>query len=392
MQYEPGQANPGRAEMMTLAQVLHWNGFGGNGEFFNELAASHKDDKEFGDAYRLLADLSPHAIGYFNNDAKTPNFNARMSIFAAAIGEMKGHANEVNSAALLKQFGDEKDIKIYDMGSGRAQNAVATVVQNLKKARKNPSLDVSEIDGQSLVDAISSRDDTPTDETKPKNPNNIDQIYYLDLNGKLEVRPDQRDKYHLTSYGVVLHQLPEAKHDDALRYAVEMTKSGGIISNPDVGEGREKQAMLIPGNLVDREGFLRNNNAKVMDFAKLAVDTAPSATGEAMVKIPVPLLGLEKETAKELGRNNGIYSFQSYQVIAFPKAKLAELTAEWNKETAFTFVDKQEMEKNPAIIKKDAYALIAEATAATGTGVDLLAFQNDIRATLAANCAPSVTG
>jgi hypothetical protein len=110
----------------------------------------------------------------------------------------------------------------------------------------------------------------------------------------------------------------------------------------------------------------------------LAVDMGKD--GQEMVKIPVPLIGLEKETAAELGKNNGIYGLQFYQVIEIPKDKLQDLNNLWNNKSKSSFLNKERISQNPALEKEEAYNLIKLAT-----GTDLLKFQEDIQKSLLEN-------
>ena len=173
---------PEDPSILSIAQALHWQGFGGNGDMIKP----------------FIGGISRQFIEWHADSEKTNHFSQRLGLFADAIETMKDHANQATTSALLETFPDEDTIRIIDVGSGPAAKGIATIAKRLSEQGKQVEVAVSDIDASNLAATFNLE---PT-ETGFK----IIDRRLLDLTGDLNPA-GQEDKYHLFSASVVMHQI-----------------------------------------------------------------------------------------------------------------------------------------------------------------------------------------
>ena len=145
----------------------------------------------------------------------------------------------------------------------------------------------------------------------------IDDVRYEDLNSPLDIEPEKLNSFDLVSAAIGLHQLPPAQQKIALQFFTRLAKPGGYISIPHVNEYVNLQLMLIPVNIIDREGFV--DDKLLFNFKELAV---PSCK-EGYVKVPYPIRQacLPGPYKPKLD----LYDYTVYKVIEIPKEDLGSL-------------------------------------------------------------------
>lgn len=136
-----------------------------------------------------------------------------------------------------------------------------------------------------------------------------------------------KDQYDLFVLSIVLHQLMDENLGEemvarVLKNATQATKVGGFIAWSDVSEHGFIQSILLPFNVVDREGCVPENIFKRVKFSDVAV----AGSGE-MFKIPYRLAKLRQVQPESVGQKygSGIYESNAFEIIEVPQNVLDEL-------------------------------------------------------------------
>ena len=281
---------PKDKRLMSMAQVLHWNGVGGNGELLKDVPS--------------LEFMVRQSISYFG-DASGSNFSGRMDIFAKTVLILREAAMKDTAAYLETQFPDEDEFRVFDMGSGPRAGAVSALPRFLGDD-KSVKITATDVSGSNLKSLCRLKEGGNTD---------VDGVMYQDM--ALEMSSaGVRNKFHVFSAGNVLHQAVDGEHgDDTLQkvmaFATDVVMPKGVILLQTVGESAYLQFPLIPGNLVDREGFMPQNVLDRVSFTDLA--QISKKTG--FVKIPYPLSALRKVSPEGLESGAGIYESNMFMVL-----------------------------------------------------------------------------
>ena len=287
--------------LLALAQSLHWNGLGGDGQLL--------------EAFEELAPLRPHALGYHQHRSTQAGFNKRLEPFKRQLNALSTDSNEI----LLKYvffmrrqdaIYNDDPLKIIDFSSGPSFCAVKQACQALKEHNIDFELSVTEVDGYCLEQLANAE----------KEYNYLKHVYYVDLTQSL---PSFNQSFHYISASLALHQLPQEQITYALRFFVKIAKPNAMIVIADVGEQNYYQALVAPANLVDREGYF-SDVFKAFDFAKVAID---SQTSEEELYIPYPLTEIYAGYPE---LKQSMYSLTSFSVSIIPKAQLRKLQHLWD--------------------------------------------------------------
>lgn len=290
IQYIPKNNN-----FLSIMQTIHWRGFGGTGQILNQ--------------YKDLENLSIHAINHHSGYEIIRPFNKRMSIFKKPLDAMLRATQNMIIHFLEKRFPTVNDFQVHDFCSGPHYAAVRELFKKI--GHKYFNLTVSDVDGDSLISLI-------TEKNKQDRSLNfqIIDVMYIDLMAPLNQLEDDIDKYHLVTVNLGLHQLPIEKIYEALRYFTLITKTGGLISNLDASEKRHAQLMIIPGNIVDREGYVPYIDE--MDLTKLITRDHT----KNYVKLPYPIVKFTQKVINsiepEIGAGPYMVSFYTPIKISLP--------------------------------------------------------------------------
>lgn len=291
MQYVPQDK-----KFIGMAQILHWGGFGGSGEFIEK--------------YTRLQALLAHRIGY--HDRESGGFNARLTIIFEQLSQLKAYAIDVGSKLLMENNAASANIKILDVGSGPEYATVSSIVTNLRAKNRNVELAVSDVDTRNLL-KLKQR------QSEANSP--IAAVYYFDLNFTDAIALNDVDcnKYDALTATLVLHQLDFAEQINAFRFFMNIVKPGGYILNADVGTSGYYHVLLASANLVDREGCMPPWQQH--DFDKFSLPLS-----DDKVKIMFPLHQLNCSFPN---KDIPFYAYMAYQVLIVPKNSISELNGLW---------------------------------------------------------------
>jgi hypothetical protein len=269
---------PENKRFLSVMQTMHWRGFGGSGEIFME--------------YAELRNLITHAFSHHAEYKITESFNKRMLVFKKPLDAMLNGTQEVIVNFLRQQFLDN-DLNVYDFCSGPHYTAVKGVFEKMPDKKFN--LTVSDVDGGSLASLIQDKEKNSTSKQV-----NITDVCYDDLMLPMQQDRSNYEKYHLVSVNLGLHQLSIEHIYAALRHFTMITKIGGLISNLDASEKRYAQLMVIPGNLVDREGHVPY--IEDMDLMQLIVPVPDSE----YIKFAYPMVRLANQVISKVASDIGV--------------------------------------------------------------------------------------
>lgn len=294
---------PENKRFLSVMQTMHWRGFGGSGEIFI--------------AYPELRNLVTHAFSHHAEYKITQSFNKRMIVFKEPLDAMLSGTQDVIVDLLRQRFLDN-DLNVYDFCSGPYFTAVKNVFE--KMPDKKFHLTVSDVDGGSLTSLLKEKDKNSLSKQV-----NITDVCYEDLMLPLKHDENNNEKYHLVSVNLGLHQLSLEKIYAALRYFTTITKIGGLISNLDASEKRYAQLMVIPGNLVDREGHVPY--IEHMDLMQLVV----SGPDSEYIKFAYPMVRLSNEVIDRVANDVGVgpYMVAFYTPISIKLSDFHRLHQLW---------------------------------------------------------------
>ena len=154
----------------------------------------------------------------------------------------------------------------------------------------------------------------------------ITDVCYEDLMMPIPLNEESVEKFHLVSVNLGLHQLSLEKIYAALRHFAMITKVGGLISNLDASEQRYGQLMVIPGNLVDREGHVPY--VENMDLTQLVV----SNQDDGYIKFAYPMVKLTRKVINSIGEDVGVgpYMVSFYTPVKITLSDFNRLNELWN--------------------------------------------------------------
>lgn len=278
------QTIPDNTTIVTIAQVLHWKGWGGDGAILQ---------KHFGEDFPALL---AHCIHYIS-DSRERNF---AHLMAGMSVPMSQRVFDV----MISYFQDNRGpLRISDIGSGPRAVMVRQSVLELRKTRE-VELHAFDICAPAM------------DPELPRT------TFYLDANlhqGAFGNPPGQK-LYDAVCAGLVIHQL--VYHINTLKSMVEWTKPGGGVFIVDVRASRHLQCAVIPVNLVDREGFVPDY--PFWDYSVVVKDTAK-------VKFPYPLYKADIDLPAALvnAGSGSVWGARFFVVLEATPDQLADLQQLW---------------------------------------------------------------
>ena len=296
---------PDEMAFLGIAQFIHWNGVGGNGTY---------------PLQEELEALKAHSFNYHGKEqgiqASYEHFSQRMRLFGKAHADLKMHINTVLFNALNdKDMGSP--IYMYDACSGPRYSAIADVTARLAEKGRKVCLTLSDVDGNNLK--------TLVEEKHNDLEKRIVDVRYEDLNLPLDISESEQNHYDLVSASIGLHQLSEENQRKSIQYFTKLARVGGFISIPHVNELVHTQLMLIPVNILDREGYV-SDDLLLFKFTQLAVPTDK----KGIVKVPYPI---SKANIPQIGSDPkpNFYDYTLYLVVELPAAELETLQMHFNR-------------------------------------------------------------
>ncbi|MBA2657165.1 MAG: hypothetical protein H0U70_09340 [Tatlockia sp.] len=294
---------PRNGSFLSVMQTMHWRGFGGTGK----ILLQHEE----------LKNLSEHAINHHLGYSLEKPSNKKMIVFKAPLDAMLKYTQASIVAYLNTQISD-KVINLHDFCSGPHYVAVKGIFE--KMPNRTFQLTISDVDGENLALLIKQKEDGTT----IKNMRIID-VLYEDL---MLIKDDSTipvKKYHFVSANLGLHQLPLDSIYTVLRYFAKITKNGGLISNLDASNRSCGQLMVIPGNLVDREGHVPE--IEHLDLSKLVSD---DIDGDYLI-FPYPLVNFSKKVLENIDNKIGVgpYMVSFYTPIKIKSTDFYVLNDLW---------------------------------------------------------------
>lgn len=365
----------GRAQIITLAQVMHWVGWGGSGSLFERVQVYCRS--------RLAQVFKAHQHQAFDwhglsNDVLNVNFSHRKNFFAAAFEKLADYSAGAVAVLLshpalavdARVTGDDmRLIRIWGDAVGPKRISERRIMENAMLCTQYMRLDrrvrfeltASDISAPSLE--ILSGERALLDGSREVEQR---ELVWRDLNigfpGEPGCPPTERtpavSSYDCYSCAISLHQIADrrrVRHDRIraiMAFATRIVRPGGVIAAPDVGRGIALQVFLLPTNLVDREGgwggdvfsvretvsgeriHRFGDVASTLDGSYLTEMSADARRRveetDDVVKIPLPLLGLHRGTPRALAAvQRSIYEMVPYLVVAIPWSVVARVDEVW---------------------------------------------------------------
>jgi SAM-dependent methyltransferase len=288
---------PQDKKMLRRAQILHWGGFGGDGHLI-----AH---------YQQLVPLSDHIIGYHNKDSG--RFNPYVEVIFKEVERAKQYALETSTKILQAHYAAGDHIKILDVGSGPQSVAAKSIIDALFEADENRhiTLTAAEVDGDSIIKL----------QHLAMVYSHLKEIRYLDLNcvDDIPEREIIEGEFDVVIASLVLHQLASKTILNVLKFFARILKPGGYCFCTEVGKDAYYQTLLVPANVVDREGSMLAPH-------ELTFRLISTSLTEHKCKIAYPLL----ETYRSFPNpKQQLYFFSAFQVVVLPEDKIDQLDKLW---------------------------------------------------------------
>ncbi len=289
---------PLNVRFLSIAQTLHWQGMGGDGQFIEK--------------FPVIAPLAIHSLGYHQQFHAPVNLLEKETVFKDCF---KGLADvlHITKQALEICFPETSHYAIHDVCSGPNFAAIKPLCEAMP--HKKFSLTLSDVDGSALAQLLKHQQQPPKNVT-------IDNVQYLDLNLPYQINQQEYNRYHLIGARIGLHQLTPENIHQALNAFTQIAKVGAIIVNPDIGRDAYLQVLVSPANIVDREGTVPD----IENLTPLMCEL-----DEQHYKLAYPLLNLAQVFPGEVGANTPIamVKYHLYVVAKFPKKDIQALIQAW---------------------------------------------------------------
>jgi SAM-dependent methyltransferase len=284
MQYRPKDLS-----RVSLAQMLHFNGNGGDFELL----------KEFDE----LKPLAAHALNVHGTSNSSQSKFDNMALFKPIYLAFTQHVTAALKALIQDNYPSGCKLTVYDLGCGSTCQGVTPTMMACPDYHFE--LVASDVDFHNI-------ELMRNQPTLPTNCKLID-VRMDDLNQPLTAKPEDIDRFDISSASIVLHQLFPEEKDRLIRYLVQVTKPGGIISTPDAGiQNTHGQLYVIPINTADREG-----GVDWTDFKATIVNTAH----DHYVKAALPL------KQYDYNAKDHPYVCHLYRVLLIHQAAIEPLSA-----------------------------------------------------------------
>jgi hypothetical protein len=276
---------PSEIQFVTLAQILHWNGWGGDGQYLFDI---------FGDYF---PELLKHCIGYISDESEK-RFSQIISNVVAPLLDSTTEAIFQYCDSVFPSH--DETISILDLGSGPSSKMVAPSIDRLKRegySIKFDALDICELDPTKGLDRT---------------------IYYVDANDSFADKLPK--KYNIVCVGYVLHQLVDIQA--TLKQLLQLTVNGGIVLTLQIKPAVLLQFAVVPLNLVDRESF-------VPEFSLSDLSILPTANEP--VKLLYPLTNLNEDIPRSAHEIMGgsVWGARNFICVELPVAEYNQLLSLW---------------------------------------------------------------
>lgn len=366
-------------QIITMAQVMHWEGWGGQGKLFREIRRHSRSALA-----RLLAEFESHSFDWhgLSTSELHVNFSHRKNFFASAIvltaDYSAGVAGVLLSHPVLtgNRCASERHVRIWGDAVGPKRVSELRIMENVALCGPHMGVSSAVHFELTLCDAAA-----PSLHILSKHPvltarKVREERSYLwrDLNlpfpgepswgssqgafgnnNTIEAPPPS--SFDCYSCAISLHQVADRHHRsrharirEILAFATRVVRPGGVIAIPDVGHGVALQVFVLPSNLVDREGgwggdlfSLKEARAgerihRFQDVAstldgRFVCHMSPAeqeAAADERVKIPLPLLQLHRGSPTPLAAAGlAIYETIPYLVVDVVLKDVWQLDEDW---------------------------------------------------------------
>lgn len=264
---------PTQADFITLAQILHWKGWGGTGEILARVFSSD------------FPNLLRHCIHYISVE-QASRFT---QIISSVIKPMAQKNDDLLYEALREQTG--KIVYLCDIGSGPLSGMVANAVRRFQtETGRSTELDALDICEFASLEDIRRRD-----------------IYWDANNMSTRDAPPRALLYDICTAGFVLHQLKDPL--SVLRTLLYWTKPGGFVITKQIKPGAHLQFAVVPINLVDREGYVPD-----YPLEELAIPSADRV--KFLCELPNTRMDILRSRTDELEQT--VWGLRAFAVIECP--------------------------------------------------------------------------
>lgn len=283
-------------QMLSIAQTLHWGGFGGDGHIIKNITQ--------------LKPLLPHCIGYHGKESG--GFNARLKTILTQQQSLKTSLIRQLSSLLPAFFNCGSEVNILDLGSGPKHLGANPIIQQLINMNCKPSLTATDMDPNSLQSLLELQSESPV----------LQQVRYLDLTQLKKNHLLLPQPYHIVTASLVLHQLSFQQIAESFEFLLNHIIHEGLIINCDVASSGWYQCLLVPSNETDREGYVPTYNDKHF--------TLPILFNEDSAKVAYPIKDLTQYFPSQ---QIPLYAINIYLIITLPTSDATKLKVHWdNKE------------------------------------------------------------
>lgn len=371
-------------QVITIAQVMHWEGWGGQGKLFRAIKRYSRSALS-----RLLVDFESQAFDWhgLSTSELHVNFSHRKNFFAAAIELLTDYSAGVVAVLLSdpvlsgRSDSASRRVRIWGDAVGPKRVSERRIMENVHLCGAHMRVssavdfeltlcDASAPSLQILADhPLFTRGQVRESRTClwrdlnvpfPGEPGWVETPGASGASAPAEApAPSSFDCY---SCAISLHQVADRLHGsrhvrirEILSFATRIVRPGGVIAIPDVGHGVELQVFVLPTNLVDREGGWggdlfsleeagsRNRLHRFHDVASTLdgrfvcrmTQQEAAAASEEKVKIPLPLLQLHRGSPSPLSDEGlAIYEAIPYLVVELTLREVRDLDARWCQEVA----------------------------------------------------------
>ena len=289
---------PRDKQLISLSQVLHWGGFGGQGQFLK--------------SYRQFKPLLEYSIHYHK---KAACLSHKEDIFEHLLRVLQNKMTEITVDIFEKYFSNKSLIRVFDVGAGPNYLAAQPIINCAIQSGCDVELTASDIAPKSLKALL---------KKQRYNDSHLKAVYYLDLYLLDEIQLNNNTycaQFDIITVNLVLHQLDHQQIFRALSFFAKLMKPGGIILNADVGRHNYYQCLIAAANVVDREGYIPDYKQHVFCYDEPNLDSL-----HENIKIAYPLRQYSKYLPSQ---EIQMYRTAVYIVIPISYEQLQDLKNLW---------------------------------------------------------------
>ncbi len=349
---------PSEPSVVSLAQILHWQGWGGRSEVLAAAkdALAERRDKGEVKGSELLDVLIRHMDHYFDwfdqEKGGEEHFIKRRSLFGFAAVPLKSYAVRCTAALAVSHglgFRDNQPVHIWGDAVGPLAIAEVSIARQIHDLLRHNDLPV---EVHATLTDVSAPAVATLFRREELNPIRRRSIHFRDLNRDFQGEPGApvlekqqavlENSVRIYSCSVALHQIADRTRGHKrlrriLSFATRVVEPGGVVSIPDVGTGAVSQVVLLPINAVDREGgwgldVFTNTSIR---RAPLRFAEVQYLTSEGRAKVPVPLIALAAGSPQSIAKDGfAMYEFIPYIVVELEISMIESLQHDWDAATS----------------------------------------------------------